>query len=871
MYKLNAVSLAVAATIAAASFPTLAQNQPEQSQLERVVVTGSAIKRIDAETAVPVTIVKMDDLKKSGITSVEQVMANLSSVQSSTNTTQSVGSSSGGASFADMRGIGADKTLVLLNGQRIANNAVDGSAPDLNMIPFAAIDRIEVLRDGASALYGTDAIGGVINFITKSNLQGGSITLGLDQPEKSGGKSRNFNVAYGFGDLQKQGFNLFGSVSYRKQYAIGGTQRDFNQRMPGGLSYSTAPANYTQDNAQFYNPVGSACDGRSMVNSNGVCKLVTSSFVDFSPKVETTSGLLKGSLLVNDSLTLGAELFATRNTVTTFVAPVPYGGYEVNPGTAFYPTPPAGSNIDPTKPVLVYWRDFPNGSRGQTNRNNQQRLMFTADGNALGWDYSANVSYNRSKVDQYLVSGYADGDLIGAGLADGRINPFGDQNDVGTALLQQAALNGLLESAKGTVTTVSGHASRDLADWFGAGRAAQLALGAEFRRENFKSAANTDFAAKVSASTGVDPNSLAEGSRNVYALYGELNVPVLKSLDVTGSLRYDKYSDFGNSTNPKISFRFQPMKELLLRGSASTGFRAPTLYELYGSPAYTNTAGNYPNPLLCPDGSTGNQCDAQFQVLNAGNKNLRPEKSKSATLGFVYEPIANASFGLDFWWVHLKDHIGSIPQFALFNNYSTYPALQQYFHFGPGNTLSIASNCPGPDCGYVDQTLLNLGKVRTNGVDLSAQYRLNSPVGQFDFALNSTYIAKYEFQDFKDGYWVQNVGTYGESGPIFRWQHNLTTNWKYQDFGAGVTMRYKSGYVDFDPTTHARVPSYTTFDLFGSWAPRKDISLVLGVRNLFDRAPPFTNQEDLFQGGGWDSRYVDPTGRAYYVRATYSF
>ena len=870
MNKLNAVSLAVAATIAAASFPALAQDQ-EQTTLEKVVVTGSAIKRIDAETAVPVTVVKMEDLRKSGITSVEQIMANLSSVQSSSNTAQSIGSSSGGASFADMRGIGADKTLVLLNGQRIANNAVDGSAPDLNMIPFAAIERIEVLRDGASALYGTDAIGGVINFITKTNLQGGSITLGADSPEKSGGKTRNFNAAYGYGDLQKQGFNLFGSISYRKQDAISGTQRDFNQRMPGGLSYSTAPANYTQDNATFYNPTGSACTGTQMINSKGDCKLVTASFVDFTPKVETTSGLLKGSLLVNENLTLGAELFATRNSVTTFVAPVPYGGYEVNPGTKYYPTPPAGSNIDTTQPVLVYWRDFPNGSRGQTNRNNQQRLMFTADGNALGWDFSANLSYNRNKVDQYLVSGYGDGTLIGAGLADGTINPFGDQDAAGTALLQKAALNGLLESAKGTVTNLNAHASRELGDWFGATRAAQLALGVELRHEKFKSAANKDFATLVSASTGVDPASLSEGSRNVYALYGELNVPVIKSLDVTGSVRYDKYSDFGSSTNPKIAFRFQPIKELLVRGSASTGFRAPTLYELYGNPAYTNTGGSYANPILCPDGVNGAQCDAQFQVLQSGNKNLRPEKSKTATLGFVYEPIANASVGIDFWWVHLKDSIGQIPQFALFNNYYNYPSLQQYFHPLANGTLSLGNDCPGDKCGYVDQTYLNLGKVRTNGFDISAQYRLNSPIGKFDFALNSTYVAKYEFQDFKDGYWVRNVGNYGESGPIFRWQHNLSTNWNYNEFGAGVTMRYKSGYADFDPTTNARVPSYTTFDLFGSWAPRKDLALVLGVRNLFDRAPPFTNQEDLFQGGGWDSRYADPTGRAYYVRATYSF
>ncbi len=892
MHKLNAVSLAVATIVAAATLPAFAQEADQT--LERVVVTGSAIKRIDAETAVPVTVVKMDDLKKSGITSVEQVMANLTAVQSSTNTTQSVGSSSGGASFADMRGIGADKTLVLLNGQRIANNAVDGSAPDLNMIPFAAIERIEVLRDGASALYGTDAIGGVINFITKNSYQGGSITVGYDDPQHPGGKQRSVNAGFGYGDLQKQGWNVFGFASYRKQDAITGTQRPFNQRIPGGLSYSTAPANYTQDNATFYNPTGTACTGTQMLLSGDACKLNTSSFVDFTPKSETASGMIKGSLLVNDSLTLGAELFVTQNKVTTFVAPVPYGGYLINPGTKYYPNNPAldpnfsdpntagAPAFNPTSqfanPVnvlpgytYVYWRDFENGSRGQENKNTQNRLLLTADGNGLGWDYSVAYSYNRNKVKQSLVSGYADGDMIGEGLLEGVINPFGPQDDAGTALLKAAALNGLLESATGTVHNVNAHASRELGDWLNTGRNSALALGVEFRHEKFHSAANTDFAAKVSASTGVDPNSLSEGSRNVSAVYGELNVPVLKSLDVTGSVRYDKYSDFGSSTNPKVSFRFQPMKELLFRGSASTGFRAPTLYELYGNPAFTNTAGNYANPLLCPDGKTGSQCKAQFQVLNSGNKALSPEKSKTATLGVVYQPINNASVGLDFWWVHLKDSIGSIPQFALFSNYDTYPQLQQYFHFAPGNVLSLSSNCPGPNCGYVDQTLQNLGKVRTNGVDLSAQYRIQAAGSTIDLALNSTYVAKYEFQDFKDGYWVQAVGTYGESGPVFRWQHNLSANWRYGDFGAGGVVHFKSHYKDFDPSTNAKVANYTTMDVFGSWQARKDLSLTLGVRNLFDRDPPYTNQEDLFQGGGWDSRYTDPTGRAFYARATYSF
>jgi len=886
--------IAAAALIALGGFASLAQAQDDNTQqLERVTVTGSAIKRIDAETAVPVTIVKMADLQKSGVTSVEQIMASLTSVQQSANTAQSIGSGSGGASFADMRGIGQDKTLILLNGQRIANNAVDGSAPDLNMIPFAAIDRIEVLRDGASSLYGTDAIGGVINFITKSNYQGGTITLGADSPQHAGGKTRSANIGFGYGDLDKQGFNVFGFASFRKQDSINGLQRDFNKRVVGGLSYSTDPANYTQDFNTFYNPTKPNCSGTQVVTaSNGDCQIVTPSFVDFSPKTETYSGMIKGTLQASPDLTLGAELFSTQNKVTTFIAPVPYGGYAVNPGTTYFPT---NSALDPNfddgsagKPynaatsafpnpvnvqpgfVYVLWRDFPNGSRGQMNKNTQNRLLLTADGTASGWDYSVAASYNKNKVDQYLTSGYADGDMIGEGLLEGIINPFGEQTDAGSQLLQNAALSGLLQYATGTVTDLNGHASRELADWFGAGRKAQLAIGAEYRHEKFISAAaNSDMPAKVATSTGLDPDFLAEGSRKVEALYGELNVPILKTLDVTASVRYDKYSDFGSSTNPKVSFRFQPSKELLLRGSASTGFRAPTLYELYGQPSYTNTAGDYANPVLCPDGKTGSQCSAQYEVLNNGNTKLQPEKSKSATLGAVYEPVSNLSLGVDFWWVRIKQSIGSIPQFALFNNYATYPQLQQYFHFAPGNTLSVINNCPGANCGYVDQTLLNLGGINTNGVDLSAMYKLNTGIGSFDFSLNSTYVAKYQFQDFKDGYWVNNVGNYGESGPTFRWQHNLALNWHKDAFGAGAVVHYKSGYVDFDPSN--KVSSYTTTDLYANWTPVKSISLVLGVRNAFDRAPPFTNQEDLFQAGGWDSRYADATGRAYYVRATYNF
>ncbi len=868
---------------------------------QRIEITGSAIKRIDGETAVPVTVIKVDELRKQGVTSVEQLMASLSGVQLSTNAAQAIGAGTGGATFADLRGLGQDKTLVLLNGERIANNAVDGSAPDLNMIPFASIERIEVLRDGASSLYGTDAIGGVINFITKKNYTGGTVSIGYDSPKHPGGKVVSGNVGFGYGDLDKQGFNVFGFVSARKEDAIGGTQRNFNKRIVGGLSNSTDPANYTQDFGTLYNPAAPGCSGTQLIPVAGgtQCKIVTPSFVDFQPKSETASGMLKGALRVSSALDLGVELFATQNKVTTQVAPVPYGGYYMNPTmpngqpNPYFPT----AHVDPTfddgsagapafnpssafahpvnvQPGFVYvlWRDFPNGPRVQENKNTQSRLLLTADGNVANWDYSAKISFNRNKVDQLLTGGYSNGDIIGEGLLEGVINPFGAQSAASSALIQQAALNGLLQTATGKVTVVKGSASRELGDWLGAGRSAQVAVGAEYRKEDFLSKANSDFASLVSVSTGVDPTFVAQGKRNVSAAFTELNVPVLKTLDLTGSVRFDKYSDFGSTTNPKFSFRFQPMREVLLRGSASTGFRAPTLYELYGSQAYTNTAGNFNNPINCPGGtpiagaSPGANCGVQFQVLNGGNTSLKPEKAKNYTLGVVLEPVANLTLGLDWWAVKITNSISSLPQSTLFANYNQF---SQYFFFAPGNLLSITSNCPGPRCGYVDQRLQNLGGTNADGIDLSLQYSMRTGIGQFGTTLNSTYVRKYEYQDYQSGPWNQNVGRYSGSGPIFRWQHNLSVNWNLGDFAAGAALHYKSGYADFNPSN--TVSSYATMDVFGSWAAMKGLDLVLGVRNLTDREPPFTNQSDLFQAGGWDSRYASAVGRTYYVRASYTF
>lgn len=892
--RLMFTSGAVVAGLAMLAQPAMAQQS--DAPIQRVEITGSAIKRIDGETSVPVTVLKMDDLKKQGITTIEQVMSNLSASQSSQGTSQVVGLGTGGASFADLRGIGANKTLVLLNGRRLANNALDSSAPDLNMIPFAALERVEVLRDGASSLYGSDAVGGVINFITRKDFQGGIVSVGADMPEQSGGFSNSANIGFGYGDLDKDGFNIFGMLDHQGQRAITGTQRNYNTRYPGGISPTTSPANYYQDDKSG-NPTAPSCATGTFLIPGGdgtSCSMTTSSFVDYVPKSERTTGLLKGTLKLNANHEMSLEYLNSESKIYSAIAPVPYGGLfqnrtrldgSLNP---FYPG--NGGNFAPNialnpnyteknmpagvKPGFVHvkWRDLPNGSRADENINKQQRFVAGLNGNVAGWDYNAALTFNENKVAVNL-KGYSDGGIITQGVLNGIINPYGAQDAAGTALLDSALLNGNVRNAKGTTKVADFNASRELSDWFGAGRAAALAVGAQAGHEKFLSTANSEYAAKVVASTGIDPETHDEGSRTTQAVYAELNVPIIKSLDVTAAVRYDRYSDFGNTTNPKVAFRFQPTKEVLFRGSYSTGFRAPSLYEINSSQTYTNTSVQN-DPVNCPDGTalpgkpTAANCKQQFQALYGGNKSLEPEKSRNITLGVVFEPINNLSIGVDFWDIKLDHSIGSLSEDDVFADPALYASV--YHRTPDGNLATDGSQCPNPTtCGYVDLRTQNLGGVKTRGIDLSINYRLRTTdLGTFAVVTNSTYVNKYEYQSAEGGEWKQNVGVYSGTGPIFRWQHNVTLNWNSGIFAGGLSGHYKSGYIDQDP--EFKVASYTTFDAFGSVNATKNVTLTAGVRNLLDREPPLSYQTTTFQAG-YDPRYADAVGRTVYVRGSYKF
>ncbi len=228
--------LAAAGTVGASliSFSALGQQQAATSsnttapELQEIVVTGSMIKRTEAESSEAITIIKADQLRELGITTVEQAMNQLTSNAPTVNIAQSTGTFSGGGTYANLRGIGAGRTLVLLDGQRLANNGFAGDAVDLSGIPFSSIESVQVLREGASALYGSDAIAGVINFITKKNLQGGEVSVTYDKPQKAGGSSGQGEFSFGHGDLASDGYNFLITGNFSKQDELQATQRDFS-------------------------------------------------------------------------------------------------------------------------------------------------------------------------------------------------------------------------------------------------------------------------------------------------------------------------------------------------------------------------------------------------------------------------------------------------------------------------------------------------------------------------------------------------------------------------------------------------------------------------------------------------------------------
>ena len=888
---------------AIAAFPAAAQQQ----QLERVEVTGSMIRRSQTETALPVTTISTEELRKAGVTTAEQAMTFIAENQSSVGSSQSVGSSNGGASYVDLRALGPSRTLVLLNGQRVVNNPYSSAAVDINTLPTVAIQRIEVLRDGASAVYGTDAIAGVVNVITRKEYEGISVAAQGNWPQESGGESYGANILAGFGSLDKQGWNVFGGFTYTQQNALAAIDRDYTgtglilDKGMAKTSGTSFPGNYSQSaTGVATNPTVPNCKPpRSVlvpdVYGPNSCRYDYTQNIDLIGEQTLWSFFGRGTLALNATNQLFVEYFYASNDIKTNVAPTPLTGLSMTSASPYYPgkgvTPITNPTLDPTLPISVGWRTEPAGKRGDQMENTTDRLMLGLTGEGAGWSYNATGYYSGSEVKHNFFDGYINRTRIQNGVlglgGSPWLNPFGDQTAAGTEYIGASKIVGTVQSIDGSIWGVNANAQKEIFKW--SQGSVIMALGAEYRKEE-ANYTNNFALIREAASSGLELAEDQSGSRNVTALMAEFNIPFLKTMELGFAVRWDDYSDVGSNVSPKVSYKWQALENTLFRASYNQGFRAPTLYDIYAPNSITNTADSWNDPVLCPNGvpvagaDPARDCGQQFNSQGGGNKSLKPETSDSWSLGLVFDVTRNISVSVDYWNTKINDVVGFIPETSIFGDPAKYANLYvRCSQLSAADRVALIATCGGQNAvdplAFIVQTQQNLGAIKAQGFDFSFTARSGATeYGTFGLSMNGTYMLKWEQQLESGGPYYDAVGNYSADlgFPVPRWKHVVMANWNYGAWGLNLFNRLTSSYTDQNQTEFGppfddnKVGAYSVWDLTGSWSGVKGLTLTAGILNLFGERAPFSNQGATFQVG-YDPRFASPLGRQFFLRAAYEF
>jgi iron complex outermembrane receptor protein len=914
--------------------PALAQ---DQAPMQRVEITGSSIKRIAKEGALPLEIISRKQLEEQGIVNAEQLIATLNvngngsdNLASNADVTSGAQRGNNGASSANLRGQGSDNTLILLNGRRVATHGMKASAVDLNSIPFAAVERVEVLKDGASAIYGTDAIGGVINFILKKNYRGLEAQAFTDVTEAGGGNIARYQITGGFGDLQERGFNVLLAASTSENKALRGDQRDFvNTFQPNrGLSPDTRGAPFANvfattlgdtifsrrsntgptlpGGTQGYTgvslldlPGGAGCasvDGMGpydeklwdTASAAFGCAYDTGRAAVLQQPVKNSNAVARATFRVG-----GHELFAEVVGSNTEVAKR-FSPNQISPSSttfgasSFYPSTGAAYNevfnqlvavfpsIEANRglPIAYRWRCMECGSREIVTETKAGRLQLGADGQLGRFDYKVGLARAMSESESTLGQGYNYTAALAAALGTGIINPFlkpgEQQSQAALDLIQSTSAAGVvLYGGRTTSTTFDAALSGEVYK-LGAG-AVMAAVGVDVRREEYKFNGDLREALARPAILNApfdDVNALAKVTRTIRAVYAELLVPLTDKLELTAALRRDDYSDFGATVNPKVSLRYQPTGQLLFRGSYNEGFRAPSFSQLFGGLTESAYVGrDLADPATCASNKVDSAtpgCEAINPIIVTGGRvTLQPETAKQGSIGVVFEPSARISASLDLWEVRKSDTIRALPLTTMVANYALIP--ERFARDAAGRLLAI------------DQRFINTGSSITRGVEAGVRGNGKLGAGAWGAGIDGSYLLRKKNRPVPDApYGASEVGLFTYTGDLgLKWKHTAYASYKQGDWSALLQNIYRRGYQDqvlpgvasgrvtpsqYDP----KVDAYSIFHASATWS---------GIKNLFDKDPPFAVTYDSNTGAGssWEPRVADPRGRSFSLMANYKF
>jgi iron complex outermembrane receptor protein len=890
-------------TIALASLPLAAQTLPAVSaaELPRVEVTGSAIRRVQSETALPVQTISRAEIEKTGVTTAAELMGRVSANSNGLTDGASinVGGDQRGFNSANLRGIGTSSTLVLLNGRRMANFASPGddSGVDLNNIPAAALERVEVLLDGASALYGTDAIGGVINFITRKDFQGLEANVYIGTTDEGGAGKRTASLSAGKGVLERDGYNVFAVADFQRTNPLNTSQRSFipglqvEQRLGHLLSSYTSPANIRLTSAQrdHLQEIGFTLNGKPITNrlinlsvpgcappanvylpdgTGGVdaCTYNYMGDTELYPKSEKASVLSRAVIKLGGSHQAYAEVALSR-------AKTDYTGSSARvAGYVDYSRVPqlAGTGLDGLDDDIpgeleLRMRLNEAGQRTSTLTSEGVRVVVGVTGTVGGWDYDTAYNHSVNTVKDRDTHGYLLYNELLEGIADGRINPFGPSSPEGRALIDSIQVDDVVRRARGTLDAVDVKLSRALMPMAGGDLA--VAIGGEARREK-----NQFTPSALLLSDNINNDAAPEGgratsdSRDVAAVYGEVLVPFAKQWEAQLSARYDHYENVGGATSPKIGLTYRPSDALLLRGSAGRGFRAPSMTELYRPTVYSSTA-TLPDPVYCATVENNySDCADNWDTRRYSNDALKPERSRQFSLGAVFAAGKHVSASLDYWNIKRTNLISEIGDDIILGNLAKYGDLVYRDEDGLIDYIELRKD--------------NRGAQLARGLDLALTVRgVDTAIGRFGGRLNGTYVLTSKIQNAPGDAFVSNLNRFVTDGVVQRWRHTVSVDWDRGPLSASLQNTFSSGYEDQNTAINIdngsvvaanRVKRYSLWDLSGAYAVNTNLKLRVGIQNLFDTSPPYSNQAYYFLSG-YDPSYTDPRGRRFYASANYSF
>ena len=941
--KLTTALLAISAVCA----PALAQTAPAPAAeaaapVSEIIVTGSRIRQNPLDQSSPVILVGNDDIARTGLSSIADVLQRLPSasggLNSKVNNSGNLGNPpdgggvGAGSAEIDLRYLSAKRTLVLVDGLRFVPGTSGSGIPatvDINTIPASMIDRIEVLQAGASPLYGSDAIAGVVNIITKSSQDGfrGSAQFGTFRA--GDGHTQDYNASYG---IKKDATNLVFGVSYVKQEAVRSGSRAISQFPNPGQKSCTDPIGGCSSaalNGRFLTNFGNQTISTAPDTTPTFAELrpfLRSDRFNFAPfnyiltPSERYGGFVsfKQELNANVNLRVKAEYNRRNSQNQAAFEPLFLGPDAGNGAGSLFDT----ISVDVTNPFNPFGVTLSAGKPGEGPQNfsfiarrlveagqrtfNQQvdtlsttatlDGKFTVGGRQFYWDASAVLgvndahqsftgNVNAARVQQAL------GPVAACTAPCVPLNLFGGAGSITPAQLAFIAFTEQDRSSQ-RLYDYTANVSGDLFD----GPAGPVAFAAGYEHRVQSASFTPD--PIVAAGLGADiPAAPASGRFNSDEIYGELRIPLIKdkpffhSLELNGAVRHADYTFSGGSTTYTATGLWKPVEDFLLRGSYATGFRAPSLGELFGGRSRFDNPTNdpcsnipgspYQTSAVVRANCTANGVPAngsyaedpgQLPVITQGSTKLKPEKSRSLLFGAVYSPIwaRNSGFAksltleVNYYDIRVTKAIAAVDANLTLNNC----ALR-----GDAASCRLIIRTSNGFVNEIDGTLQNLDSIRTKGIDVTLNYRSpNTGIGAFGLSFNATSLQKY-ILSASNGFVVVNRrgterGSPDQAFPKFK--GNGTLDWTIGDFAASFTGRYISGVTEL---TGDGTPNKLASRFYGdaqiTITPsflNKRYNLTAGVNNIFNQDPPACFSCSL---NNFDPTTYDVPGQFGYLRLTY--